>query len=1234
MVNMKKNSLILKVSTLLLCVLIPFLHSCQGKRENMIKESDRLFADGVRLYNEGKYKEAIYAFKKCQGIDTLIYEYRNDSRRYYANMWHASCLFKLGKIEEAAEIDDTYMVEPIDRRLTVESDSLINIVYYLMEDGEMERALPLIEEVIELEIDELGNDNLFVANSYGLYAYFLESIGRFDESLNYYQKSLALLEKHCGKSSKLYAYTLSDLLRTWLSMGNYEDIPAMANQLIEIGEILDGDKSIFVYRAHYILGDNYLYQGDYEKASLHYKEAIRIIENSDMKLTEGYGLILMQLGKVLFYDAQYDVALKILENSYLYMNENFENYHPLYMAECLCYLSKTQYEVGNVEECVKLSKDGIDIFDKYEVDKNYYVYVELHRNLCNCYISMQNEELAFSYAENIVNYYKNNTLDFNISYVDLLNDYSSNLLNTDKIQYAIDLTDEALDIVKKILPNSHSHYYALSIKAQSMIIIGNYIEAVEYQKEAVHIAELLYTKNSSTYSDANTLLLTYSHSVSDSIELSNMIRKNTDYVFDYTLVEPVISAYVLGDLDKTELLLIDMLNDMENHALNNTDYSYALLFLAIVQCKEGKYTEALINLEKIYDEPYFSLSSNITFWEMLFSVNYALMRYDEAKDAIVKAIIISEQKGIYNLNSLLQKVWLSMIEYDLGDISESLSIVNSAYEDIVRQIFVMFSTMSNSERMKFWSQISFVFESIMPYMAYHTNDPKLIENTYDALLLSKGILLNTEREVGKILMESNDQTAVDAYRELLSIRQQYNDVKSHDAADGVMRADSLYELIRYKERELMSISAEYGDYTNNLRIGWHDVQEKLRRKDVAIEFVNVFDDTAVSCMAFVLTSTMKRPELVKLFEYPEMEQISPDDYYKDDTLYRLIWEPLDSYMKYADRIFFSPSGILHNLAIESLPMSDGKLVSDIYSLYRLSSTRELALISNTKKEYVNKSVLLYGGIDYDADKETIDNANKVNDIYKNENTYNDDKFSLIASNNTHRGAIQGPLRYLDGTLTEVKAIADLLYDNDWKYKEFLDAEASETSFKNISGTGYDVIHLATHGYYIPSMDSYKVHYALDKIISSSMNIEDWALSRSGLYMSGANNTLNDIHNENFADDGILTAADVASLDLRNVSLVTLSACETALGDVTGDGILGLQRGFKKAGVKSILMSLWKVNDAATSVLMTEFYNNWIEGKSKYEALRLAQQTVRSHKEKSWDDPKYWAAFILLDAFEK
>ena len=102
------------------------------------------------------------------------------------------------------------------------------------------------------------------------------------------------------------------------------------------------------------------------------------------------------------------------------------------------------------------------------------------------------------------------------------------------------------------------------------------------------------------------------------------------------------------------------------------------------------------------------------------------------------------------------------------------------------------------------------------------------------------------------------------------------------------------------------------------------------------------------------------------------------------------------------------------------------------------------------------------------------------------------------------------------------------------------------------------------------------------------------------------------------------------MDLRGTDLLVLSACQTGLGEVSGEGVFGLQRGFKKAGVNTILMSLWEVDDEATSLLMTSFYKELAKGKSKSDSLKAAQKAVKNHKGKDFSSPFYWAAFILLD----
>ena len=132
---------------------------------------------------------------------------------------------------------------------------------------------------------------------------------------------------------------------------------------------------------------------------------------------------------------------------------------------------------------------------------------------------------------------------------------------------------------------------------------------------------------------------------------------------------------------------------------------------------------------------------------------------------------------------------------------------------------------------------------------------------------------------------------------------------------------------------------------------------------------------------------------------------------------------------------------------------------------------------------------------------------------------------------------------------------------------------------------------------------------------------------AGLALAGANP-----REGGNGDDGVLTALEASYLDLDGVELVVLSACETALGKVeSGEGVIGLVQGFQMAGAQQVLGSLWKVDDEATSALMTKFYELWspAEGKpglSSPEALRQAQLFVRAQK--IWAHPYYWAGWVL------
>jgi len=188
---------------------------------------------------------------------------------------------------------------------------------------------------------------------------------------------------------------------------------------------------------------------------------------------------------------------------------------------------------------------------------------------------------------------------------------------------------------------------------------------------------------------------------------------------------------------------------------------------------------------------------------------------------------------------------------------------------------------------------------------------------------------------------------------------------------------------------------------------------------------------------------------------------------------------------------------------------------------------------------------------------------------------------------------------------------------------------NEESFKHLSGTKTGVIHLSTHGFFLPDIENKAVEDIVQRLGGAKEKPFENSLLRSGLIMSGANNQwlAKEYIMQDGVEDGILTADEISRLNLINTKLVVLSACETGLGDVkNSEGVFGLQRAFKLAGVESLIMSLWKVPDDATSELMTNFYHQWLSGQTKQNAFKAAQQKVRE----KYKSPYYWAAFVMMD----
>ena len=342
------------------------------------------------------------------------------------------------------------------------------------------------------------------------------------------------------------------------------------------------------------------------------------------------------------------------------------------------------------------------------------------------------------------------------------------------------------------------------------------------------------------------------------------------------------------------------------------------------------------------------------------------------------------------------------------------------------------------------------------------------------------------------------------------------------------------------------------------------------------------------------------------------------------------------------------------------------MISDYWNIYRLSSTRELALTQTRSSE---KSSSVYGGLKYDADTVTMINDSKKYPNVKRSVSFI--KTDIIDSLNYRKG-----IAILPETLIEAVAIDSILKKRNIKNSLYTDIKGTEASFKALSGSGINILHVATHGFYWTEEETqYLDHLPFLSNYNSTPKNEDKSLLRSGLFFSGADNVLKGDKLPDSVEDGVLTAKEIALLDFRNVELVVLSACQTGLGDISADGVMGLQRSFKKAGAKTILMSLKEVDDKATQMLMKRFYENLYIRKnpktnknySKHDALKEAQKYIREYevevevvdnqiqshhynanirkdqssktahkrieKIKKYASPDNWAVFVLLDALE-
>lgn len=421
------------------------------------------------------------------------------------------------------------------------------------------------------------------------------------------------------------------------------------------------------------------------------------------------------------------------------------------------------------------------------------------------------------------------------------------------------------------------------------------------------------------------------------------------------------------------------------------------------------------------------------------------------------------------------------------------------------------------------------------------------------------------------------------------------------------------------------------DALNTLRYNWKDIQKKLPAEACVIEFVQYEKSGTLKMGALVLGRNGK-PVWVPFvgpdafFDY-EIDGRSireriystsgklKNPMYSDKSLASFLWnDALIATIGACRRVYFVPDGYLHQLAVEYL-LPDALAGKEFY---RLSSSRRLL-----EKDSVDvSSALIAGGIHYNATVPTSAGDN--------------DSLAYRFMRDIH-----ARFDYLAGTKTEAESICHLRNCPDDTL--MMGNAATELAIRTLAPS-FPVVSLSTHGYF----GSAEIPQGTD--LKPCM--EDNTLSQCILALAGASITLSDHHFSPNRTDGLLSAAEIATLDLSGVDLAIISACQTGLGMVTGDGVFGIQRGLKDAGVGCMVLSLWNVDDKATALFMSRFHQLLVAGYSVHKAffeartsfqeeaatndpvLRFNQATLSYVTRPAATDyrlPQYTDAFLLIDA---
>lgn len=532
---------------------------------------------------------------------------------------------------------------------------------------------------------------------------------------------------------------------------------------------------------------------------------------------------------------------------------------------------------------------------------------------------------------------------------------------------------------------------------------------------------------------------------------------------------------------------------------------------------------------------------------------------------------------------------LALARLARGDRENALQLLSENIAGIQRQIKYTFPILSRKEKINTYSLLEKNFDRFNSLvMALAPNDPDLVRIMFNKQMLLKGLMLRTADRFGKENCTGSDTSELlkELHQSRVKLASLYNRIYSHDLHK--LEIKRLEDHINRLESSISASCPGTSPLSSTDNITWETISNHLKPNEALVEIIRVPEFATDSgekkryrigftgdfYYVALIIKQGKSPVLISLPDGKAMENRFYS-YYSNaiffditDTLsYNRYWKPIGETLKGKSKIFLVNDGVYHKINVNNIldPNTNNFLISTL-NIQLLVNPANI-LHTETRTAVIN-SALLMG----DPQPATISNGQE----------------SYF-------------LKALPGTKREIQNIQQQLDGLSIPTSTFLNHQATITNFN--ANSGASIVHIASHGFFSPDL------------IPAQSAVADAGLLASGLIFT----------RDSIADTNVLTAYEIQGIDFSQAELVVLSACESGLGEIrNGEGIDGLQRAFLASGARTLLLSLWRVDDASTEHLMTTFYRYYLKNFKSREALRRAQMDMIAEGFPS----QSWSAFIV------